>query len=169
MATPYLGEIRLFAGNFAPQGWFLCEGQILPINQYTALFSLLGTNYGGNGTSNFALPNFSGRVPVHQGQGPGSSPYTVGQTGGENQVTLFTNQLPAHTHPIGVSSASATTNVPTTATTLGVASSDAYGVPTNLSPMGSELVGGGQGHENRQPFLALNFIIAFQGIYPARN
>jgi len=169
MANPFLGEIRLFAGNFAPTGWFFCEGQLLPIEQYTALFSLLGTQYGGNGTSNFALPNYSGNVPVHQGQGPGLSLYDIGQTGGTNQVTLLTTQLPAHTHPIGVSSTSATTNIPAPGTTLGVASTNAYGVPINLSPMASQLVGGGEPHENRQPFLALSFIIAFQGVFPSRN
>jgi microcystin-dependent protein len=169
MATPFLAEIRLFAGNFAPVGWFLCQGQLLPINQYTALFSLLGTQYGGNGINNFALPNFSGNVPIHQGQGPGLSSYFVGQTGGENAVTLATTQLPAHTHPIGASSASATTNIPAAGTTLGVASTNAYGIPINLAPMASQLVGGGQAHENRQPFLALSFIIAYAGIFPSRN
>jgi len=169
MSSPFLGEIRIFAGNFAPRGWAMCNGQILPISQNTALFSLIGTFYGGNGTSNFALPNFQGNVPVGQGQGPGLSPYEIGELGGQTSVTLITSQLPAHIHPIGASSAAATTGTPSSATTLATATAGVYGAAVNMAPMASQLVGGNQPHENRQPFLVLNFIIAMQGIFPSRN
>jgi microcystin-dependent protein len=169
MSNPYLGEIRMGAWNFAPSGWAFCDGQLLSISDNTALFSLIGTYYGGNGTSNFALPNFQGNVPVGQGQGPGLSPYVIGQTGGVNQVTLTTAQLPTHVHPIGASSAAAATNMPSAAVSLGVASSAAYGVPANMGSMDSLSVGGNQAHENRQPFLPLTFVIALEGIFPSRN
>jgi microcystin-dependent protein len=170
MSTPFLGEVRLFAGNFAPRGWFLCNGQILPISQYTALFSLLGTQYGGNGSTDFALPNFQDSVPVHQGQGPGLSPYVVGQTGGSASVTLNNViQLPIHTHTIHASTAPATTGAASPTTSLAFASTNVYGAPVNMAPMWSQVVGGNLPHENRQPFLPLTFIIAYQGIFPARN
>jgi len=170
MANPFLAEVRLFAGNFAPRGWALCNGQILPISQYTALFSLLGTTYGGNGTTNFALPNFQGNAPVHWGQGPGLSPYNEGQTGGSVSVPLNNvNQLPNHTHTIHASTAPATTGAASPTTSLAAASADVYGAPVNMAPMASQVVGGNLPHENRQPFLVLTFIIALQGIFPARN
>jgi microcystin-dependent protein len=170
MSSPFLGEVRLFAGNFAPRFWSFCNGQILPISQNTALFSLLGTYYGGNGTTTFALPNFQDRVPVHQGQGPGLSPYEVGQTGGSASVTLNNAiQLPIHTHTIHASTAPATTGAASPATSLAFASTNVYGAPVNMAPMWSQVVGGNLPHENRQPFLSLTFIIAVQGIFPARN
>jgi microcystin-dependent protein len=169
MSSPFLGEIRIFAGNFAPAGWALCNGQVLPISQNTALFSLLGTQYGGNGTSTFQLPNFQGSVPIQQGQGPGLSPYEVGEVGGQNSVTLFTSQLAAHIHPIGASSATANTAAPSSSTTLAKTTASVYGTAVNMAPMASQLIGGNQPHENRQPFLVLTFIIAMQGIFPSRN
>jgi len=169
MSEPFLAEIRLFAGNFPPRGWAFCDGQVLPISQNTALFSLLGTQYGGNGTSNFALPNFQDRVPVHQGEGAGLSSYVVGQNGGSATVTLTASQMPAHVHPIGATSAAATTAAPNATTSLAAATGSLYGAPVNMAPMGSQLVGGGQPHDNVQPYLGLSFIIALQGIFPARN
>lgn len=169
MAEPFIGEIRMVGCNFAPQDWALCNGQLMAISENVALFSIIGTTYGGDGISNFALPNFQGIVPVGMGTGAGLSTYVEGETGGTNQVTLLTTQLPAHVHPIGASAVSATTNTPSPAVSLGVASGAAYGAAVNMGPMGSQLVGGNQPHENRQPFLPLTFIIALYGIFPSRN
>ncbi|HEY0801711.1 MAG TPA: tail fiber protein [Steroidobacteraceae bacterium] len=169
MAEPFLGEIRLFAGNFAPRGWAFCAGQLLPIAQNTALFSLIGTNYGGDGRTTFQLPNFQGCVAVHQGNGPGLSPYVIGQTGGSATEELTTAQLPTHVHPIGASSSPATTGAPGAGVALAVASANVYGAPVNVAPMASQQVGGGQPHNNAQPYLALSYIIALQGIFPSRN
>jgi len=169
MADPYVGEIRLFSGNFAPAGWAFCDGQLIPISQNTALFSLLGTNYGGDGRSNFALPNFQARVPIHQGQGPGLSPYEVGQVGGSPIATLLITQLTPHAHQIGATSAAATTGSSSGGPALADASASAYGAPVNMGQMGSQIVGGGQAHENDQPYLGISFIIALQGVFPARN
>jgi microcystin-dependent protein len=168
MSNPYLGEIRLFASNFAPDGWALCNGQLLPISQNTALFSVIGTTYGGDGQTTFALPDFQDRVPIHQGEGLGLSPYVIGQSGGAATVTLTTAQLPTHVHPIGASSATATTGTPAGGA-LAIASAELYGVASNMGAMGSQLVGGGQPHDNVQPFLGVNFIIALQGIYPSQS
>jgi microcystin-dependent protein len=165
---PFVGEIRLFAGNFAPKGWAACNGQLLPIAQNTALFSLLGTTYGGNGTSNFALPDFRDRVPMHYGQGPGLSAHLIGEYGGEAQVALVTAQLPAHQHSIGVSSADATDATAGAQLSLARANANAYGTAANLGPMASP-AGGNVAHENRQPFLGLTFIIALQGVFPPRS
>lgn len=170
---PFLGEIRLFAGSFAPAQWALCNGQLLPISQYSALFSLLGTNYGGNGTTTFALPNFQGITPIHWGQGPGLSQRTIGETDGETAVSLTLQTLAPHTH-----AAQAATN-PTVATPAnGVWSSIpgrsaptyyASDVPnTTMAPTIVGPSGGGQAHNNISPYLALNFIIALQGIFPQR-
>jgi len=169
MATPFLGEIKLFCGNFAPRGWALCDGQLMAISQATALFSLLGTQYGGDGQSNFALPNFQDRVPIHQGQGPGLSDYFIGQTGGSATETLTISQLPPHVHPIGTTSAAATTGSSTGGPALAVASTGVYGTAVNMAHMGSQLIGLGQPHSNAQPYLGLNFIIALQGIFPSQN
>lgn len=169
MSTPFLGEIKLFSGNFAPKGWAFCDGQLLPISQSTALFSLLGTTYGGNGQTDFALPNFQGRVPIHWGQGPGLSDYPIGQAGGSATETVTISQLPAHVHPIATTSAAATTGTSTGGPALAVASTDVYGTAVNMANMGSQLVGGGQPHSNAQPYLGLSFIIALFGIYPSRN
>jgi microcystin-dependent protein len=171
MSEPFLGEIRLLPFTFAPAGWALCNGQLLPIAQNTALFSLLGTTYGGNGSTTFALPNLQGAAPMGFGQGPGLSPHDLGETGGSNTVTLLASEMPAHNHALGVSSAAGTsttaTQVPPFAA-IGVPPTNAFGPTYNMAPMGG-LVGSGLPHENRQPYLALNFCIAMQGIFPARS
>ena len=173
MSEPFLAEIRIFGFNFAPQGWALCAGQLLSISQNTALFSLLGTQYGGNGTSNFALPNFQGRLAIGQGQGPGLTQRLVGETGGEQFVTLNSNQLPAHTHPATCNNAVGTSYDPAGQ----VWSQDAggnqeYGNSTVAGQMAPNAIlpaGGGLPHNNLQPFEVLSFCIAMQGIFPARN
>lgn len=169
--NPFLGEIRIFAGNFAPQGWAFCNGQILPISQYSALFSLLGTFYGGDGQRNFALPDLRGAVPVGPGQGPGLSPRDLGESGGASAVTLLNQNLPGHTHAIVASSATAKSTSPAAnllyARTTTV---NAYGATTNLVQSGTTgMAGSGQSHNNQQPYLAVNFIIAVQGVYPPRS
>jgi microcystin-dependent protein len=172
MANPFIAEIRIFAGNFAPNGWAFCNGQLFPISQNTALFSLLGTTYGGNGTTNFALPDLRGCSPMHQGQGPGLTNRTLGEQGGEETVTLNVGQLPAHSHPL-TASTGASTNTPTNSV-LGQSAAKIYGPPGNLVPMAGVAVlptptGNSLPHDNRQPYLALNFIIALQGIFPPRS
>jgi microcystin-dependent protein len=174
MATPLLGEIKMFAGNFAPQGWALCQGQLLAISQNTALFSLLGTIYGGNGTTTFALPDFRGRVPLSFGQGPGLQNYVQGELIGTENVTLLSTQLPAHNHTVnavasGGNQASPAGGYPaieSTGTSLN------YSNATNNATMNANMIsggGGGQPHSNIQPILCVNFIIALQGVYPSRN
>lgn len=163
MAEPFLSEIRLMSFVFAPKGWALCNGQLLPINQNQGLFSLLGTTFGGDGRVNFALPDLRGRVPIHVG-----SAHTLGERGGEQAHTLSIAELPTHTHVVNATSAAATTNVATGAY-LGVVN-NAYGPPTNLTALAaSEVgnVGGSQAHLNMQPFLTLSFCIALQGIFPS--
>ena len=176
MSEPFLGEIRIVGFNFAPNGWATCDGQILPISQNTALFSLLGTYYGGDGQSTFALPNLQGSSPVHPGQGPGLSPYNIGQTGGETSVTLNTAQMPSHTHPLNGGSQAATTNVPTGASfaepVVNPRFAGLYHAPppnVTANPEAVSAAGGSQPHNNMQPFLTLLFIIAMQGIFPSRN
>lgn len=172
MSQPFLGEVKIFAGNFAPRGFAFCNGQILPISQNTALFSLLGTNYGGNGTSNFALPNLQGQMPMHAGQGPGLTSRSVGEQGGEASVALLASQMPVHTHGLNASEGTGTTASPGPGVALAATAGMAvYRAPSNLGAMGAPLAGAGgnQPHENRQPYLALTFIIAMQGIFPARN
>jgi microcystin-dependent protein len=167
MGTPYLGEIKIISWNFAPKGWSFCNGQLLPINQNQALFSILGTTYGGDGRVNFALPDFRGRVPIYQGQG-----WLIGQTGGQEFHTVTQPEMPAHNHLVSASNIAdnTNTNVPT----------GNFPANSNVSPYRSTLttafspeeisnVGGSQPHENRQPFLVLNFIIALQGVFPSRN
>jgi microcystin-dependent protein len=167
VAEPFIGMIMLFGGNFAPAGWAQCNGQLLSIQQNTALFSILGTTYGGNGTSNFALPDLRGRAPIHLGQGPGLSNYTEGEVGGAESVTLLQAQMPAHQHTQPATNGVQTTNRPNNALPA------EGGVYSNESD-GSALVatssqGGNQPHENRQPFLVMNYCIALQGIFPSRN
>lgn len=179
MANPFLGEIRVVGFNFAPVGWALCNGQILSIQQNAALFSVLGTFYGGNGTSNFALPNFQNAAPMHAGNGPGLTPRVLGEQGGEVGVTLLTNQLPMHNHILqsgAPSPQNPAQNVaaPTSSAFFGVSSagqaySDQASPPVTFLPTTITQTGGSQPHENRQPILTLNFIIALQGVYPARN
>lgn len=169
----YLGEIMLFAGNFVPQGYAACNGQVLPIAQYTALFSLLGTTYGGNGTSTFALPDLRSRIPVGYGQGTGLSAYQLGQVGGQESVTLTTNQLPAHTHQLQGIAAPGTSADPTN----NLLANDGRGGPqyidtgatTALSSQSISAAGGNQAHENRSPYLALNYCICINGVYPSRQ
>lgn len=171
MSEPFVAEVRMFAGNFAPRGWALCNGQLLAISQNQALFSLLGTIYGGNGTTTFALPNLQGRMPTHFGQGPGLSHRVQGEAGGSTSVTLTTAQIPAHNHALRAA-ATADTGTPSAAVALAAtASARTYAPAANLVTMGAALgnTGGGLGHENRQPFLGVNFIISLVGIYPSRN
>ncbi len=166
MAEPFLSEIRIFSFGFAPKGWALCNGQLLPINQNQALFSLLGTTFGGDGRVNFALPNLQGNVPIHVGQG-----FVLGQKGGEQAHTLSIPELPTHTHIINATNNPASTNVPANNTLLG-AVSNTYAPSANLTSLSpSEIgnVGGSQAHVNMQPFLTLNFSIALQGIFPSPN
>jgi microcystin-dependent protein len=171
MTDPFVAEIRIFAGNYAPRGWAFCNGQLLPIPQNTALFALLGTTYGGNGQTNFALPNLQGRVPLHPGQGPGLNPYNLGQQGGQATVTLLTSQIPAHSHQPRASGASANSGNPASRA-LAAANQNIYGPLPSLSvPMAAQAVaiaGGSQPHNNLQPYLVVNFIIALQGIFPPR-
>ena len=171
MATPFIGQITLFAGNFAPRGWAFCNGQILSIAQNTALFSILGTTYGGNGQTTFALPDLRGRVPMHPGQGPGLSSRTLGEVGGTETTTLNVSQLPAHTHPVApqANDGAQTTNRPGGAYP---ARGGAYAGSPGATPMGatpSGPAGSSQPHNNVQPYLGLNYIIALEGIFPSRN
>jgi microcystin-dependent protein len=176
---PFVGQITLFPFFFAPKGWALCEGQLLPISQNAALFSLLGTYYGGNGVSNFALPDLRGRVPVGQGQGPGLSFYDLGSPQGVETVTLLASQSPPHSHPFPAVAAQATTNAPSGALPAEAHASGRGAFPVNIYgalqtavPLASGQVapaGGGQPHNNVQPYLTLNWCIALQGIYPPRS
>jgi microcystin-dependent protein len=169
----FIGEIRLFAGNFAPRNWAFCDGQLLSIAQNQALFSILGTTYGGDGRTTFALPDLRGRVPLHPGTGPGLTPYRLGQKGGQETVTLNTAQIPAHNHDLRGSPnpASAITpagNLPgTTSRTRLYSPSSASNVDMNTDAISE--VGSNQPHENRQPYLGLNYIICLYGIFPPRN
>lgn len=174
MSDQYLGEIRMFAGNFAPVGWQLCNGQLLPIAQYSALFSLLGTQYGGNGTSNFALPNLQGMVPMHAGQGPGLTPRTQGEVGGSPNVTIISNQVAAHQHTYNAGSGGRgnVSAVSGHVNTDAVALTNIYGPTTDgtvMSPSMLQPTPSSVPHENMQPYLVVNFIIAMTGTFPARN
>jgi microcystin-dependent protein len=173
MADQFVAEIRMFAGNFAPVGWAFCNGQIMPISQNTALFSLLGTNYGGNGVSNFALPNLQGVAPIQQGQGPGLSPRVIGEAGGSPTVTLLATELPAHTHAAHAVAGGADATNPAGelwANQAGRTPPPAYASSANtaMSQAALATAGGGQPHNNMPPYLAVNFIIALQGIFPSR-
>lgn len=179
MDAPFIGSIVLFAGNFAPRGWSLCQGQLLPIAQNTALFSILGTTYGGDGRTTFALPDLRSRVPVGYGQGPGLSPYDLGELTGVENVSLIASQMPAHNHAVQVSSGqanSAAGNNNYLAVANGNFSGDAVtvntynGTPNATLGMNSISVSGGsQPHDNIQPSLCLNYIIALEGIFPSRS
>ncbi|MDC8787075.1 phage tail protein [Roseateles koreensis] len=172
MADQFVAEVRMFGFGFAPTGWAACNGQLLPLSQNTALFSLLGTFYGGNGTSNFALPNLQDQFAVGMGSGPGLSQRSLGEQGGEATVALSPSTMPQHTHALKAGAAASSTN-PTGAVMAPPAGGALeYRIPANPTPMaGASLAnaGNGQPHENRQPFLAVNFCIAMQGIYPARG
>ncbi len=165
MSEPFLGQISTFAFNYAPDGWAMCNGQILAINQNVALFSLLGTTYGGNGTTTFALPNLQGAVAMHFGNG-----YVQGQTGGEVNHTLVNAETPAHTHTVETSTAAATElTAPNNVPALSTASAYATGTPNTTLGAGTSSVGSGQPHNNMAPYLTINFCIALQGIFPSRN
>jgi len=173
MSDQFVGEIRMFAGNFAPTGWALCNGQLLPISQNTALFSLLGTYYGGNGKSNFALPNFQGMAPMSSGQGPGLSDRVLGETSGSSAVTLIQSEIPSHSHSaLGAAGTGPTSPQNATwGTQAGRTPPPVYSsaVPNvTMSPQALGLAGGDQPHNNMQPYLVVTFIIAMQGIFPAR-
>ena len=181
MSSPFIGEIIMFAGNFAPRGWALCNGQILAIAQNTALFSILGTTYGGNGQTTFALPDLRSRVPMHAGQGAGLSDRTLGESAGEETHTLIQTEMPQHQHQVNpacsaedADRAAAKNNFPASPfSTVGGAAVNAYtGAASPNTTMGattSAVAGGSQPHNNLQPYLAVNFIIALQGIFPSRN
>jgi len=171
-SQPYIGEIMLWAGNFAPVGWFFCDGSLLPINIYDTLFNLIGTTYGGDGQSTFALPDLRGRVPIHTGQGPGLSNRIMGEVAGEERHTLLVTQLPAHTHAAACVATAGTSDSPggllparnaagNLAWGAGAAASLAA---ANVDPAGSTL-----SHENHMPILTLNFCIAYEGIYPSQS
>lgn len=166
MAEPFLAEIRMTSFNFPPKGWAFCDGQLLPINQNQALFSLLGTNYGGDGRVNFALPDLRGRTPIHVGSG-----HVLGQKGGEESHTLSVQEMPAHKHPVNATDAAAATSDPAGAL-LASPVFDVYKQPSDLasmSPQAATNTGAGQAHQNMQPFLVLSFVIALQGIFPSQN
>jgi microcystin-dependent protein len=165
MSEPFIGEIRLVGFTFEPRGWAFCDGRLVSIAQNTALFSLLGTTYGGNGSTNFALPDLRGRVAVGFGQGPGQPNVIQGETGGQASVTLTASQIPAHSHALPASTGAQTTNRPTNAYP---AAGNSYSSTQNaqLQPTGAS--GGNQPHENRPPFLGMNYIIALEGIFPSR-
>jgi len=169
---PFVAEIRIFPFNFAPKGWAFCDGQILPLSQNTALFSLLGTTYGGDGKSNFALPNMQGNAPMHPGQGPGLSLHDLGETGGSETVTLLESEIPAHSHALVCSEADAITRIPTGQTWangIGISVFGTGALNTTLNPNALTPAGGDQPHNNMQPYLTLNFCIALQGVYPPRT
>jgi microcystin-dependent protein len=178
MSDQFVAEIRIVPFNFAPKGWAFCNGQLLPISQNTALFSLLGTNYGGDGRANFALPNLQGMAPLNFGQGAGLSLYSLGQTGGETNVILTQSQMPAHTHAMSVNSAGGDVNTPIggliSKAHMGKTPTNMYAAaagtrPPAMSPQAIVSTGGNQPHNNMPPYLVLNFVIALQGIYPPRS
>jgi len=169
---PFIAEVKLFAGNFAPRGWAFCEGQLLPISQNSALFSLIGTTYGGDGRTTFALPDLRGRVAIGPGNGPGLSSYREGQKGGQEHVTLTTNQMPSHNHAINANSNGGTVSSPVGHFLADTSAFDFEYATTANSQMNSLMAsnaGGSQSHENRQPFLAIYYIIALQGVFPSRS
>ena len=173
MADPFVAEIRIFAFNFAPVGWAFCDGQLLPISQNTALFSLLGTTYGGNGKSNFALPDLQDNVPMHPGQGPGLSLHDLGETGGTPSVSLLESEIPSHTHTLQANLLNADLAAPSPARVMARSSGgEAYHAATNLTQMAPQSLapaGGDQPHNNEMPYLTFNFCIALQGVFPPRG
>jgi microcystin-dependent protein len=178
MSNPFLAEIRIFTGNFAPTGWALCDGQLLPISQNTALFSLLGTTYGGDGKSNFALPNLQGCSPMQAGQGPGLSLRDLGETAGEQTVTLLQTEMPSHSHAAVATTDTTTSPNASPANNIWASGQKGFGnvyTPSvsgqnvQMSPFGTSIAGGSLPHNNMMPFLGLMFIIALQGVFPARS
>ena len=174
MADPFVAEIRIFGFNFAPKGWATCDGQLLPLSQNTALFSLLGTTYGGDGKSTFALPNLADRAPMHPGQGPGLSLHDLGEEGGSSTVTLLESEMPNHTH-VARAIAPATANQDDPSPNVQLASvtgANIYAAPNNAAPLSLSAIapaGGSLPHNNLQPFLTMNFCIALQGVFPPRS
>jgi microcystin-dependent protein len=175
---PFIGQIIPVGFNFAPYGWLLCQGQLISIANYSTLYNLIGTSYGGDGQTTFGIPNLSGRVPLHYGQGPTLSTYTLGEAIGTESVTLLATQAGAHTHSFMTSTKPANSITPSNTTTLGLASSGTGGIyvygssttsNTKLSSKSIGIAGGSLPHENRQPFQAVNYIIAWSGLYPSRN
>lgn len=173
MADPFVAEIRIFPFNFAPRGWAWCDGQLLPLSQNTALFSLLGTTYGGNGKSNFALPDLQGRSPMHPGQGPGLSLHDLGETGGSETVTLLESEMPSHSHALRASIDDADLQIPQPQMTMAKSSGqNAYSATATLVSLAPEALppaGGDQPHNNLQPYLTFYFCIALQGVFPPRT
>lgn len=166
MAQPYIAEIRMFAGNFAPAGWMFCEGQLLPISENDALFTLIGTTYGGDGESTFALPNLCGRIPIHQGNG-----FILAETGGAEEITLTVNQIPGHTHPLLGSADPANSRSPA-GQVFGRTPAEAYAsefTAQPLSPQAMAPVGSSQPHTNFQPYLCVNYIISLFGLFPTQT
>ncbi|MBG9388416.1 phage tail protein [Caenimonas aquaedulcis] len=172
MADPFISEIRIFPFNYAPQGWAWCDGQMLPPSQNTALFALIGTTYGGDGKSTFALPNLQGKVPMHAGQGPGLSQHPLGESGGSETVTLLQSEMPVHSHGLNASVRAADNLNPGT---LSPGSGNNIFAPepgatvVAAAPQALALTGGGQAHNNMQPYLTLYFCIALQGVFPPRS
>jgi microcystin-dependent protein len=174
MADPFVAEIRIFGFNFAPKGWAFCDGQLMPISQNTALFSLLGTTYGGDGKSTFALPNLQGNAPMHWGQGPGLSLHDLGETGGSETVSLLESEIPAHAHAVRAAIDPAELNAPSPARSLarstsGFAYQSSAAGLVEMAPAALAPAGGDQPHNNLMPYLTLNFCIALQGVYPPRG
>jgi microcystin-dependent protein len=174
MADPFVAEIRIFPFNFAPTGWAFCDGQLLPLSQNTALFSLLGTTYGGDGKSTFALPDLQGSAPMHPGQGPGLSLYDLGQTGGSETVTLLQSEIPAHTHAVRANGAPADLQLGGSDRTLGRSNGGSgYKIPpiaqATMAPQALPPAGGSLPHNNLMPYLTLTFCIALQGVFPPRS
>ena len=172
MSTPFIGEIRMFGGNFAPRSFAFCDGQLLPISQYDALFALLGTTYGGDGFTTFALPNLPGRVPIHQGQASSGSTYAIGEQGGVESVTLTMQQMPGHGHVLDASTAPASATAQPGGSVTAQASAPLYtdaGTSVSLAPQAMSSTGGTQPHENIAPYQCIHFIICLEGIFPSRN
>jgi microcystin-dependent protein len=172
MSNPFLGEIRMVGFSFAPRGWAFCAGQLLPISQNDALYALVGTIYGGDGVNTFKLPDLRGRLPINQGQGPGLSSYVIGQASGAEGVTLLTTQIPIHSHSISTASGGTRSSNPS-GNLLGSGEADIYTHDATsgvvMSPSALAANGGTQPHENMQPFICVNFVIALEGIFPSRN
>ena len=172
MSEPFVGEVRMFAGNFAPRGWAFCDGQLLAVSQNDALFSLLGTIYGGDGRTTFGLPDLRGRIPIHPGSGPGLSPRRLGAKGGAENVTLTVNQLPSHTHTLQVTEELAQQASPEGHAPARNLTFDGFrqaALSENMNTAAVTNVGGSRSHTNLQPFLCIHFIIALFGIYPSRH
>ena len=172
MSNPFVGEIRMFGGNFAPQGWAFCAGQLLAISENATLFNLIGTTYGGDGQQTFALPDLSGRIPLHQGQGAGLGNYVIGEKSGVESVTLTLNQIPAHSHSVLASTAGGSASNPLNvvlanppSVTAFIADDPSVVLPSNLVTVS----GGSQPHDNLMPYVAVNYIISLFGIYPSQN